>query len=554
LSNREAAGADPVEPPGSAESPPGVADPLAGTAEAHSAASAESQSGKPEGHGGRSLGRRETKLGSILRWVDDRLSISRFSRSALDKIFPDHWSFMLGEVALYCFVILVATGTYLTFFFSPSERQVIYHGSYKPLQNAPMSDAYRSVIDISFKIRSGLVMRQIHHWAALVFLAAIVVHLCRVFFTGAFRRPREINWVVGVTLLLLAMANGFTGYSLPDDLLSGTGLRIAYSIVLSIPFVGTYMGFLLFGGKYPGTAIVERLFVIHVLFVPALIVAVLSAHLAILWHQKHTDFPGAGKTEDTIHGSRLWPQYAAKSVGLFCFVTAVLAGLGGLAQINPIWLYGPYRPAAVSAGSQPDWYIGWLDGALRVFPNFEIRVFHHTIANPFFPGVLLPGITFGLLYAWPFLEQRFSRDRAFHNLLDRPRDRPLRTAFGVATITFYVVLFLAGGTDVLAATFDLSFETLLRVFQVALIVLPIATAWVAWRICKELSKQRLHPIRRPVGGIVIRKPTGAYDVVGANEGRNGGAAVQVPGTAPASDALAPNPSASGAAATSDPPE
>ena len=402
----------------------------------------------PAAEPGRRVGRRRTRRPSpparVARWTDDRLGLSRFARSALDKIFPDHWSFMIGEIAMYCFVILVLTGSYLTFFYNASEQQVTYHGGYRPLEGAQMSAAYQSVIDISFKVRAGLVMRQIHHWAALVFLAAIVVHLCRIFFTGAFRRPREINWIVGVTLLLLAMGNGFTGYSLPDDLLSGTGLRIMYSIVLSIPLIGVWVGFLLFGGKFPGTAIIPRLFIIHVLFIPAAIAALLTVHLAILWHQKHTHFPGPGKTEDNIAGSRLWPQYMAKSVGLFCVVLAVLAGLGGLAQVNPIWLYGPYHPAAVTSGSQPDWYVGWLDGALRVFPNFEIRAFGHSVPNPFFPGVLLPGITFGLLYAWPFLEQRFTRDHASHNLLDRPRDRPLRTAFGVATLTFYTVLVLAG--------------------------------------------------------------------------------------------------------------
>ena len=454
-----------------------------------------------------------TKVGQVAGWLDDRLGISRFTRSALDKIFPDHWSFMIGEIAFYSFLILVATGAYLSFFFSASQQQVIYHGSYKPLQGLTMSDSYRSVVDISFKVRSGLVMRQIHHWAAVVFLAAIVVHLCRIFFTGAFRRPREVNWIIGVTLLLLAMANGFTGYSLPDDLLSGTGLRIAHSIVLSIPLVGPWLGYLLFGGRFPGTAIIQRFFIIHVFFIPALIAVFLTAHLAILWHQKHTDFPGPGKTEDTIHGSRLWPQYAVKSTALFCFTAAVLAGLGGLAQINPIWIYGPYKVAAVSAGSQPDWYIGWLDGALRVFPPWEIRVFHHTVANPFFPAVLLPGITFGLLYAWPFLEQRFSKDKEPHNLLDRPRDRPLRTAFGVSTITFYVVLFLSGGTDVLASTFGLSFESLLVVFQISLLVLPPAVGWVAWKVCKELSRQRVHPIQQPVGGRVIRTARGGYELV-----------------------------------------
>ncbi|MGH9126924.1 MAG: cytochrome bc1 complex cytochrome b subunit [Acidimicrobiales bacterium] len=468
-----------------------------------------------EDDGGRRRHRRRSRGSPIeagVHWIDDRLGVSRFTQTVLDKIFPDHWSFMIGEIALYCFVVLVGTGIYLTFFFSPSSQVVIYHGSYRPLQGLPVSAAFNSVLNISFGVRAGLVMRQMHHWAALVFLAAIVVHLCRIFFTGAFRRPREVNWIIGVTLLVLAMANGFTGYSLPDDLLSGTGLRIAYSIVLSVPLVGSWLGFLFFGGKFPGTDTIQRFFVIHVLLVPALIAVFLTAHLAILWHQKHTDFPGPGKSETTIHGSRLWPQYAVKSMALFCFVVAVLAGLGGLAQINPIWIYGPYQPAAVTSASQPDWYIGWLEGALRIMPPWEIRVFHHSIPNPFFPGVLLPSITFGMLYAWPFLERHFTKDNERHNLLDRPRDRPLRSAFGVSTMTFYAILFLAGATDVLAPTFGLSFQALVHLFQVAVFLLPAVMGLLTWRVMKELSRQRTHPIQQPVGGRIRRTPTGGYEL------------------------------------------
>ena len=178
-----------------------------------------------------------------------------------------------------------------------------------------MSEAFRSTVRLSFDVRAGLVFRQMHHWAALIFVAAIVAHLCRIFFTGAFRRPRELNWIIGVTLLVLVIFNGFSGYSLPDDLLSGTGLRIAYSIALAVPVVGTWIAFLLFGGEFPAPDILSRLFVLHVLFVPAAIVGLLGAHLAILWRQKHTQFPGPGRTEDNIVGSRLWPTYAARSVG-----------------------------------------------------------------------------------------------------------------------------------------------------------------------------------------------------------------------------------------------
>jgi ubiquinol-cytochrome c reductase cytochrome b subunit len=415
------------------------------------------------------------------RWLDDRLGASSFARTALDKVFPDHWSFMLGEVALYCFVMLVLTGIYLSFFFVPSSREVVYQGTYTPLRGLDVSEAFASVLRISFEVRAGMVFRQLHHWAALVFVAAIVLHLSRIFFTGAFRRPREINWVIGVTLLLLAMFNGFTGYSLPDDLLSGTGLRIAYSIALSIPAVGTWLAFLVFGGEFPAHDIISRLYVMHIFLVPAALAALITIHLALIWHQKHTQFPGPGRTETNVVGSRLWPTYAVKSIALFFVVGAVLGLLGGVAQINPVWLYGPFLPQAVSSPAQPDWYLGWLEGALRLFPDWEIRAFGHTVANPFFPAVLLPGVTFLLLYLWPFLEQRFTRDYRQHDLLDRPRDRPVRTGLGAAALAFYGILFIAASNDVIAKLFDVPVGGVTWVFRLLVIALPPVIGFGVYR-------------------------------------------------------------------------
>jgi ubiquinol-cytochrome c reductase cytochrome b subunit len=427
-----------------------------------------------------------------VRGLDRRLGVARFARTALNKVFPDHWSFMIGEIAMYCLVILIMTGVYLTFFYVPDSRQVVYHGSYAPLKGVKMSAAYESTLNVSFDVRAGLVMRQIHHWAALLFIGSILVHMLRIFFTGAFRKPRELNWMVGLTLFLLALGNGFTGYSLPDDLLSGTGLRIAYSVLLSIPFLGPWAAFLVFGGEFPSDDIIPRLFVIHVLIVPALIVGLLTLHLVMLVRQKHTQFPGRGRSERNVVGSKLWPTFTAKTLGLFFFTFAVCAGLGGLAQINPVWLYGPFQPAAVSAGSQPDWYIGWLEGALRLMPPWEVRIGGFEIPNPFFPGVLLPGITFTVLYLWPYIEERFTKDHVEHHLLDRPRERPLRTAIGVAVLAFYVVLFLAGGNDVIAAHFDLSVNAVTYVFRTLLFVLPAVAALVAYRLCKELTARDQH--------------------------------------------------------------
>ena len=423
-----------------------------------------------------------------VRWVDDRLGATSFTRSALNKVFPDHWSFMLGEIAMYSFLILVLTGIFLTFFFDPSLKETTYQGAYTPLHGVSMSEAYRSVVELSFDIRAGLVMRQIHHWAAIVFIAAIVVHLCRVFFTGAFRRPREINWIIGMTLLALAMFNGFTGYSLPDDLLSGTGLRIAYSIALSIPVVGTWIAFLIFGGEFPADQIIGRLEIIHIMLIPGLIFALLGAHLAIVWRQKHTQFPGPGRTETNVVGSKLYPTYMAKSVGLFCMIFAVLALLGGFAQINPIWLYGPFEPSSVASPAQPDWWLGWVEGALRVFPPWEVRLWGFELPNPFFPAVLLPGLTFLFLYLWPWIERRFTKDDKHHELLDRPRDRPVRTALGASTLAFYAVLFFAASNDLVARTFAVSVEAITWGFRIALFVVPVIIGWFTYRVCKATAK------------------------------------------------------------------
>ena len=429
-------------------------------------------------------------LRRIARWIDDRLGAAAFADDALNKVFPDHWSFMIGEVALYSFVVLLLTGIFLTFFFDPSVAETVYDGSYGPLRGVEVSEAYRSTVELSFDVRAGLVMRQTHHWAAIVFVAAIVVHLMRIFFTGAFRRPREINWIVGVTLLILAMFNGFTGYSLPDDLLSGTGLRIAYSIALSVPVIGTWLAFLVFGGEFPAQEIIPRLFVTHVMLVPAAIIGLLTVHLAIVWRQKHTDFPGPRRRESNVVGSKLWPTYAAKSLGLFFITFAILAALGGLVQINPVWLYGPFRPQQVTSPAQPDWWMGWLEGALRLMPAWETRAFGFELPNPFFPAVLLPGITFLLLYAWPFLEARFTGDREPHHLLDLARDRPVRTALGTSTLCFCFVLFLAASNDLVAIWLEVPVEAVTNAYRIALFALPPLVGYVTYRLMKALGLSR----------------------------------------------------------------
>jgi ubiquinol-cytochrome c reductase cytochrome b subunit len=336
-------------------------------------------------------------IDALFTWFDERLGISGSGRKMLNKIFPDHWSFLIGEVALYSFIVLLGTGVFLTLYFVPSSKVVIYEGTYAPLRGQPVSEAFASTLNLSFAVRDGLLMRQMHHWAANIFVGSIVVHMLRIFFTGAFRKPRELNWIVGSTLLILAIFNGFLGYSLPDDLVSGTGIRISFSIVESIPLIGSYAAFFLFGGNFPGNSIVPRFYILHVLVLPAIMVALIGAHLGMLVRQKHTQFPGRGHTPRNVVGSPLWPTFIAKTTGFMFLTVAVTGILSALFQINPVWLYGPYVPYKVSYAVQPDWYMGWLDGALRIMPSWEIVGFGHMIPNVFFPAILLPGITFGVL-------------------------------------------------------------------------------------------------------------------------------------------------------------
>jgi ubiquinol-cytochrome c reductase cytochrome b subunit len=454
----------------------------------------------------------ETGAKQTLRYVDDRLGSANFLRRSMNKVFPDHWSFMLGEIALYSFVILLLTGVYLTLFFHASSREVIYNGSYQPLRGVSMTDAYASTLHLSFDVRGGLLMRQIHHWAAVLFVMSIVVHMFRVFFTGAFRKPRTLNWHIGVGLMILGVLEGFAGYSLPDDLLSGTGIRIAYSVLESIPVVGTYIAYFLFGGNYPGQDFIPRLFIIHVLLVPGILLALVSAHMMILWHQKHTDFPGPGKTENNVVGTQFYPTFIVKTNGFLFLVFGVCALLATFAQINPVWLYGPYNPSQVSAGSQPDWYIFFLEGSLRMFPNIESNLWGHTISwNILIPGVVLPGILFNLIAVYPSIEAWITRDKAYHNLLQRPRDTPVRTGLGVTLIVFWGLLYVGGQNDVLANTFHWSLQATTRVLQVLIFVLPVLGFYVTRRICLGLQHHDEELLHHGIEtGIIRRLPSGEY--------------------------------------------
>jgi ubiquinol-cytochrome c reductase cytochrome b subunit len=449
-----------------------------------------------------------------VRFVDERLGAAKLLKAALHYIFPDHWSFLLGEMALYSFVVLIATGTYLALFFVPSTSETVYLGGYAPLHGTSVSEAYLSTLHLSLDVPAGLLMRQTHHWAALLFLVAIVLHLFRVFFTGAFRKPRELNWIIGVTLLILGVLEGFAGYSLPDDLLSGIGLAIAYGVAASLPLIGAQFATLVWGGPFPGADTFEpRLFIAHVFIIPALLATLIAVHLALIVPQHHTHFAGPGARNDNVVGTPTWPGYALRSLGWLAAVAAALFLLGGLIQINPIWQWGPFEPYQATNGAQPDWYLGWLIGALRIMPNWEPRFFGHTwIPNPFFGGVLFPTVVFIVLYSWPWLEQRFiTRDFREHHLLDRPRDNPPRTAIGVAFFTWIALIFIAGSADRILVSIGFSYVGQVWFFRFAAFFGPIVAGLIAYKVASELRDSEAHPLRGWTGKRVVREPDSGYE-------------------------------------------
>ncbi|HEY5980021.1 MAG TPA: cytochrome bc complex cytochrome b subunit [Microlunatus sp.] len=445
-------------------------------------------------------------------WADDRIGVAKLSRPFIRKVFPDHWSFLLGEVALYSFIILLITGVFLTLWFKPSMAEVEYEGTYQLLRGLQMSEAFESTLAISFDIRGGLLVRQMHHWAAMLFLAAMLAHSLRIFFTGAFRKPREINWLIGVSLLFIGLIEGFAGYSLPDDLLSGTGLRFVDGLVRAIPIIGTWVEMFVFAGEFPGSLIVARLYMAHILLIPAVLLGLIAAHLALVVYHKHTQYPGPGRNDGNVVGYPIFPVYMAKAGGFFFIVFGVITLMGGLMQINPLWTYGPYNPAQVTAGSQPDWYMGFVEGAIRIMPNWESHIGNTTWSwNVAIPGLGLMGLMAMSMALYPFVEQWVTGDKSEHHVLDRPRNAPTRTAFGVAAMTCYGLFFIAGGNDLVATQFHLSLNSVTYFMRIAVFVGPVIAFIVTKRICIALQRadqERL--LHGSESAIIERDPSGGY--------------------------------------------
>ncbi|WP_028922784.1 cytochrome b [Pseudonocardia acaciae] len=459
-----------------------------------------------------SSGGLKAKAAEGLDELDQRFHPAGGLRKQFNKVFPTHWSFMLGEIALYSFIVLLLSGTYLGLFFDPSMEEVTYNGVFDNLRGLGMSRAYESALEISFDVRGGLFVRQVHHWAALLFMAAMMVHMFRTFFTGAFRKPRETNWLIGVVLLLMGFLEGFTGYSLPDDLLSGTGLRIMSGFVLSVPVMGTWVHWLIFGGEFPGTELIPRLYIVHVLLLPGILLALIAVHVGLVWYQKHTQFPGPGRTEKNVVGIRIMPTFAAKGGAFFAVNVGVIAIMGGIFQINPIWNFGPYNAAHISAGSQPDWYVLFTEGMLRIFPPWEIDIAHTYLIPPaFWASPLFLPLIHGLAAAYPMIERKFTKDNALHNLLQRPRDVPVRTSLGVMAITFYGWLLLLGANDIIADKFNISLNATTWAGRIGILLLPPLAYWVTYRICIGLQRSDRAVLEHGVEtGIIKRLPHGEF--------------------------------------------
>ena len=424
---------------------------------------------------------------------------------------PLHWSNLFGVVALTSTIILLVTGILLMFVYQPSSDRTSYDGSYSPLQGTEVSEAFDSVMTLSFETPGGLLLRQLHHWSALLLPAALILQLLVMFFTGGFRRPRRGSWVLLVVLFVVALAGGWSGYALPDDMLSSSGLRIVQGIILGIPVVGTWLSGVLFGGAFPGS-IIENLYPIHILIVPALLAGLLLARARLAYRQKPAQFAAPGRDENRIVGIPLLPNGASLAAALMALVSGVLILISATVTITPTWAYGPADPSNASAGSQPDWYTGFLDGALRLVPpGWEVEWLGHTWTLAVLVPLAVIGVFLLLVAVYPFLEGWISRDRTEHHILDRPRNTATRTGIGVAGVVFYGVLWAAASADVASVAFHVSFESIILSLQILLLLGPPAAFEITRRVCLALQrKDREIALHGYETGRIVRLPGGEY--------------------------------------------
>lgn len=419
------------------------------------------------------------------------------------------WPSLIDAIVGGSLVVLIVTGAILSVFYTPSSTLVRYHGSYALLRGVEMSQAYASTLAISVDLPGGLLVRQTHHWAALILPAALMLRLLLAFFTGAFRTPRRPQWLLLVAAFLTSLLSGWSGYALPDDLLAGTGLRIFHGVLLGIPVVGTWLSLTLFGGEYPGD-VLTRLYPIH-LAAPVVLVVILVTRFWVARSGLSAQPRVAGRSRRQ-DGVVDWSTRTVELLGMGLITSGLLIVFGGLVEISPVWRQGPSTPGAAGAGSQPDWYTAFLDGALRLVPpGWELAVFGQTLTLAVLVPLTLIGVFFFLIVVYPWLEAWLTGDRTSHDVLDRARDVPTRTGIGVAGLVFYCSLWLAGSADIIATQFDLSFNRVIFVLQIATLIGPLLGFWVTRTSCRTLQQlerdRRLHGVE---SGVITRLPSGGY--------------------------------------------
>ena len=421
----------------------------------------------------------------LATWMDERTRARAVFAHLRGRVTPERWTGLLWQVVVHSFVVVAITGVFLMFFYDPSSTPVVYDGSYQPLQGVEMSRALESTLQLSFDVRGGLLVRQLHNWGSSLMIAALIVHILSVFFTGAFRKPRELTWVALFLILFVAMATGLTGSVLPDDLLSSNSLAVLDGVLKSIPFVGAWLSALIFQGSFPSGAI-STFYPLHVIVLPAVLAALIL-------------FVG-------VRG------LLARAGGMFFIVVGLLTAISALVTVNPVATYGPADPGNASAGSGAVWYLAFLDGAQRLVPSgWEFEWLDRTWTLSVLVPVTISGLFLfaGLLY--PFAEGWITNDKRMHLVPDRLRNMPTRTAIGVAAMVFYGVLWAAAGSDVIALTFRLTGEGVILTLQLLLLAGPPLAFILTKRVCLALQRKdrdiALHGFET---GRIVRLPGGEY--------------------------------------------
>ena len=418
----------------------------------------------------------------------------RLVPDALRRDPEDRWAAAFGRIAVYSFIVALISGVLLLPFFRPSMATVVYHGSYSKLDGATMSQAYRSVLAISFDVRGGLLIRQVHHWSADLFVAAVILRLLRAFFRGRFSGRALPGWLTWVALLPLGMIAAYTGTILPEDMLSGGSLGVITGVLLSVPVIGTHLVFWIFGGAAPGHQIIGRDYWVHILVFPALAGALLLA---------------------SFRPPLRWPR-RVRPDPLLLFTCAVLVLLGAIAQINPVWLVGPSQPGSISAGSAPDWYMGFLDGALRLMPAWELPVGGHRLAlGVLIPGLVVPALFFTCLALYPTADPWITGGRPPRGLLPpAPADLANRTAVGVAGATLYGLLWAAAANDQIAYHLHLDLYMVTWIFRVLVLAGPALAFGITRDICHALAdRRREEELHGRETGRIVMNPQGGYDEI-----------------------------------------